>query len=98
MREGPSVVFLQETKMTTLHMECVRATMGFDCCFAVACEGRSGGLDLLWKNEINLSIKSFSFYHIDAEIQDDERGIVWKLSGLYGHQKFEKRGETWSFL
>ncbi|XP_042974662.1 uncharacterized protein LOC122306298 [Carya illinoinensis] len=97
-REDPEVLFLMETKMSSWQMERIRVSMGFGCCFTVPSEGRSGGLALLWKNEVNLSIKSFSFFHIDAKISEIDNGLEWKFTSLYRHPETEKRVETWSLL
>jgi hypothetical protein len=37
-----------------------------DRCFGVASSGRSGGLCMFWKNDLNVDIISFSKYHIDS--------------------------------
>lgn len=51
-KEGLEILFLQETKMTLGKMEQLKLKLGFECCLAVEYEGRSGGLILLWKNEV----------------------------------------------
>lgn len=40
----------------------------FDSCFSVDCVGRSGGLDLLWKNSVDVAISGYSNNCIDAMI------------------------------
>ncbi|XP_042972796.1 uncharacterized protein LOC122304603 [Carya illinoinensis] len=97
-REVPAVLFLMETKLTSRQMERIRVRVGFECCFVVNSDGRKGGVALLWRNEIKLSIKSFSLFHIDAKISGTDGGMEWKFTGLYGHLEIEKREETWSLL
>jgi hypothetical protein len=45
--------------------------LGYPNAFGVSCNGLSGGLVLMWKNEISLDIKSFSKYHIDGWISEN---------------------------
>ncbi|XP_042972966.1 uncharacterized protein LOC122304767 [Carya illinoinensis] len=79
-------------------MESVRRKVGYECCFAVSCEGRSGGLAILWQKETKLSIQSFSKNHIDARIYSEEADRQWHFTGVYGHPKTELRQETWSMI
>lgn len=53
-------------------MEYIRLKVGFDCCFAVTIEGKSGGLALMWQKGIQLSIKNFSKHHIDVMVHEDD--------------------------
>ncbi|PON40709.1 Endonuclease/exonuclease/phosphatase [Parasponia andersonii] len=47
----------------------VKDQIGFANSFHVNSEGRSGGLLLLWTDEVNVTIKSFSKGHIDSTVQ-----------------------------
>lgn len=67
-------------------MKSCKYHIGFFNCLLVDCDGRSGGVALLWKKDINLSVISFSKFHIDALIQDDaDNSKDWYLKGVYGH-------------
>lgn len=52
--EAPLVVFFIETKLTAKKMELVNKKLRFDECFEVDCFRRSGGLALLWREEVIL--------------------------------------------
>lgn len=95
-KEDPNVLFLQETKLNAMKMELCRVKLKFYGCFCVDSEGRSGGLTLLWKSEVHLSVLSFSKNHIDAKI--DSPLCSWNLTGIYGHPETSKRMETWNLL
>lgn len=51
--------------------------------FAVSSKGRSGGLVMLWKDETNLHIQTYSPNHIDALIFEDNNS-PWRLTDFYG--------------
>ncbi|KAL0374207.1 UNVERIFIED_CONTAM: hypothetical protein Sradi_3336400 [Sesamum radiatum] len=65
---------------------------------AVDSVGRSGGLVLLWKKSVSVTIQSFSNRHIDASIQADTRSPIWRFSGIYGDPETSNRKNTWELL
>ena len=52
------------------------------------CVGASGGLAMLWRKGVNVTLKSYSRYHIDVVVKEDD-GKVWRLTGMYGEPKAE---------
>jgi hypothetical protein len=64
-------------------VEQLKVTLGFDFSFVVSSTGRSGGLGIFWRNNINLQILPYSQYHIDAE-----RIKMPKRRGKLGFSKF----------
>lgn len=76
-------------------MERCKFSLGFKNCLSVNCIGRGGGLALLWKKEVNLSVLSYLKSHIDAQILDDDvPNKQWFLTGIYGNPDATKRWET----
>lgn len=65
---------------------------------AVSSKGRSGGLALLWKVDMNVSIKFLNCWHIDVLIDSGGDIGVWRLTGFYGNPKTYKRKESWEML
>jgi hypothetical protein len=55
--------------------------------------GTSGGLALFWRRGIELKVKSFSKYHIDSVIEEDD-GLEWRFTGIYGESKNEEKDNT----
>ena len=55
-------------------MEWLRSKWGYDSCLIVEVVGRSGGLALLWKQEVIVKVQSFSSKHIDARIDNTTDG------------------------
>ena len=56
----PDVVFLCETLSTSIRMEEVKRQLGFECCVVVDCQGRSGGLAMLWNRSNLCELISYS--------------------------------------
>ena len=64
--------------------------------FAVPRIGLAGGLALLWQDGVDVDIQTSSSHHIDALIK--QKGVVWRLTGFYGHPETSRRGESWDLL
>jgi hypothetical protein len=56
----PKMVFLMETKMSNKRVDFLKRKLGFENLFEVDSVGRSGGLVLLWKNDIRVDIQNYS--------------------------------------
>ncbi|KAL9675427.1 hypothetical protein QQ045_003629 [Rhodiola kirilowii] len=50
-------------------VEVLRRKLGFDCGLGVDSNGRSGGLAIWWKEELQLTVRSFSSNHINCELE-----------------------------
>lgn len=93
--ENPSFLGLIETKVNSREWDYLRFKLGFNYCFAVDCSGRSGGLALLWNPNLNLTIQSYSKYHIDAIVKTDKK---IRVTLFYGHPRVDRRKESWDLL
>jgi len=80
----PNVLCLCETISTSNKTEELKYGLGFDSCFTVNKQERSGGLVLYWKSSINCSITNYSANHIDNEVTENNKE-KWRLLiiGLY---------------
>uniref|UniRef100_A0A803N3V6 Endonuclease/exonuclease/phosphatase domain-containing protein n=2 Tax=Chenopodium quinoa TaxID=63459 RepID=A0A803N3V6_CHEQI len=71
--------------------------MKFNNMVPVCCDGvgrkRSGGVALLWKDTLDVEIKSFSLNHIDAWVEWGSN-IRWRFTGIYGHHEEENKHKT----
>ena len=94
--KDPKVLFLSETKLNTEEMEWIRVGLKYGSAFVVPSKGRSGGLALLWDEEVDLSITSYTRFHIDAQIKSQEG--LWRFTGFYGHPETAKRKGSWALL
>ena len=88
--KDPKIVFLMETKLEKILMERIGRKMQSNNIFVVPHVNMAGGLALLWREEINLDIQTYSDQHIDAFINhgvDD----VWQLTSFYGDPEIANR-------
>lgn len=46
---------------------------------------RNGGLALLWRQEINISIQNYSNRHINDTVKEEKKDKQWQIIGFYGH-------------
>ncbi|CAM8912119.1 unnamed protein product [Rhodiola kirilowii] len=92
---SPLVVGLIETKCGNRRCEIVRLKLGFDCCFVVPARGRSGGLALFWNNSTDVSVVSFSGFHIDFTLR--HRGSV-HVTLFYGNPRSSLRHKSWDLI
>ncbi|PPS12054.1 hypothetical protein GOBAR_AA08589 [Gossypium barbadense] len=58
---------------------------GFENGIEIGAIGTKGGLSLEWKENSLVMLKSFSSFHIDVEVNDNECGEGWRLTGFYGN-------------
>jgi hypothetical protein len=56
--------------------------------------GRSGGVALFWKKEVNVQQLYSAPNYIDAKIIGTD-GTEWRLTGLYGEPKWQDKYKTW---
>jgi exonuclease III len=85
-KEAPDILFLSETKLDEKGMEKFRWMLGMPHMIVQKCEGRSGGLVLLWKQGINVSLRWKGRMHIDVEVVEQD-GFKWRLTGIYGEPR-----------
>lgn len=87
----PDVVFLMETKLKNSDFNvsnklCVGYLQNH---FIVNCNteggGRSGGLALIWHNDVQLHITNFNNMLIEFYVLDSFNNNTWYASGLYGY-------------
>ncbi|KAL9669679.1 hypothetical protein QQ045_007226 [Rhodiola kirilowii] len=92
---NPPVVGLFESKSDCNCCELIRVKLGFDCCFAVPACGRSGGLVLLWNNSTDVSVVSYSDFHIDFILKYK---VYVHITLFYGHPRTSLRYKSWRLL
>ena len=94
---NPLLLFLSETKMRSQRADELRWRLGFQNAFGVSSVGLSGGLVLLWKNNVTVDLKSYSKFHIDVWVTM-ENGRQWRFTGFYGEPVRARRKESWRLL
>ncbi|CAM8914255.1 unnamed protein product [Rhodiola kirilowii] len=92
---GPQVVGLIETKADLRKIEALKRKLGFKHGIAVARSGLGGGLALLWREEVQVVLKSYSRNHIDAWVGEYDG---FRMTLFYGNPEMGRREETWDLL
>ncbi|MBA0711256.1 hypothetical protein Golax_010455 [Gossypium laxum] len=82
---NPNIVFLCKTKMHSNNFSCIRNICRMAGCLAVNSEGRSGGLALLWKDGVDVSIQNYSRHHMDLLVRMENHNST-RFTGFYGHE------------
>lgn len=70
--------------------------------FAVDCDGRSGGLPILWKSNVDFTLLQYSNHHIHGVVfvgvEGEHCHSRWHLTRLYGHSDTLRREKVWNLL
>jgi hypothetical protein len=90
------VVFLCETKKRARAMDKIKWRLGFKNGVAADCDGRSGGLALWWRDGVEVTVRPWCQYYIDAVITFE--GKTWRFTGIYGEPRTDMRHKTWEIL
>ena len=72
-------------------MNALKNELGYSQGVAISSVGFSGGLALLRKPDSTVEIKGITRWYIDAIVDSDNNGDIWKLTGFYGHPETSKR-------
>ena len=72
------VLCIVETQIAKYGVEGLAGSLGFSGRFGVDSAGRSGGLCVYWKSNVDLEIKTFSQYHIDSVVKEPGKN-PWRL-------------------
>lgn len=83
-----------ETKCDKNKIKVVRRTLKFNNCFAIDNIGRSGGLEMLWNDNYNLQLYSYTRWLISMLLTDPFRGWNWIITGFYVHLEASKRNTS----
>ncbi|KAA3459982.1 reverse transcriptase [Gossypium australe] len=97
-QRNPHMVFLMETKIDKKRMEKVRRSCGFLNGVDFEAEGMRGGLCLAWKEEIIVTLRSFSKNHIDVMVKEENTNEEWRFTGFYGSPYVNNKNGSWNLL
>jgi hypothetical protein len=90
------MVFCMETKLRSNKMAIIKQKLGFKNMLVVDSIGRSGGLALLWKDEVGVEVPNYSQRHINAIVKPPNLNKL-TFTGFYGHPKTHRR-KAWGLL
>ncbi|XP_022752251.1 uncharacterized protein LOC111300973 [Durio zibethinus] len=97
-REDPHAVFISETKLHENKLDRIKRKCGMRSCFGVSAEGRSGGLMMMWREDIPPKLMSFSKNQFDKEIEWEAEGAQGRITGFYGESNANNRHVSWELL
>ncbi|PPD69892.1 hypothetical protein GOBAR_DD33229 [Gossypium barbadense] len=66
-------------------------------CFAISSDRKSGGMALIWREGVDVTIQNYSKHHIDS-VAYREEGEKVQFTGFYGHTELNLRKEAWEML
>lgn len=92
----PSVVALCEPRISGQAVDYFIKNTHFDCSFCVEAQGYSGGIWLLWKQEVDLKVLQCHNQYIHTEVCIDKTR-VW-ITFVYASPSFSIRKELWAEL
>ncbi|PPR88589.1 hypothetical protein GOBAR_AA32102 [Gossypium barbadense] len=66
-------------------------------CLAVDSAGKSGGLALLWRDGLDVSVQNYSNFHIDSLVRLENEDVL-RFIGFYGQTASKSRQQAWDIL
>ncbi|KAL0414029.1 UNVERIFIED_CONTAM: hypothetical protein Sradi_1604600 [Sesamum radiatum] len=81
---NPGLVFLSETKSKGRRHDRVKERLNYYG-VGVESQGKSGGLLMLWRKDVDVWIQTYSPHHMDALVKADKDTERWRITGIYGH-------------
>ena len=93
--KDPVVVFLVETWTDDDRLDQVLRNFDFVNKWSVPSGNRRGGLVLLWKEDIRITVEDSSKYCIDVLVEKNTPQ-EWRFTGFYGEPVTNRRHEAWT--
>ena len=91
--KDPTVTFLAETWTDDARLDQVLRNFDFRNKWSAASGNRGGGLVLLWKEEIRITVEDSSKYCIDVLVENNAPQ-EWRFTGFYGEPVTAKQHEA----
>ncbi|XP_030478269.1 uncharacterized protein LOC115695336 [Cannabis sativa] len=94
---SPQVLFLMETRLGSYSISKFRHSLQFNNGLESPRVGLSGGLMLLWKDNINVSLNVFGPTYFDSFLSIDD-GPTFHFTAFYGAPAASNRSSSWTLL
>lgn len=95
--QAPTICFLMKTRLNKDGFKKHCRNLPFPNQFIVKKPDSSGGLALLWKDEVVLDVINFTTNHILAKVIEED-GFIWYLIGFYGWSETNQKSKSWALL
>lgn len=89
-QKNPNIIFLYETPCKQGKFERAKRSLGLEGMFAIDYQGQGGGIAMLWRNQEEVSVQTYSNNHVDV--------LVFRLTGLYGKPNRARKRHTWDLI
>lgn len=97
-QHNPKLVFLSKTMISESRVKNMRWRLGMKGCLAIDNRGRSGGIALLWDENIHVNLLSIGDRYIDVSIKENPHAESWRATFICGEPRIEDRHRTWEIL
>ena len=87
-----------ETKLHCDVMSRLKYELGYTHGVSSSSDGNSGDLAFLWKLGTEVQIRKYFRWYVNAFVDCENNGDLWRLTGFYRHLDTSKRKETWTLL
>ncbi|XP_027148760.1 uncharacterized protein LOC113749274 [Coffea eugenioides] len=94
----PEIIFLSETKNKKCYMNKLKMKLKFDSLFVVDPIGRSGGLAVMWRKDVQIKRVLYTDFTIELCIEDLSRKISWWLVCIYANVDDAIREKQWKII
>uniref|UniRef100_A0A803QNQ4 CCHC-type domain-containing protein n=1 Tax=Cannabis sativa TaxID=3483 RepID=A0A803QNQ4_CANSA len=95
--QSPHVLFLMETRLNTNSLILIRQLLNFNNGLDAPRIGLSGGLMLLWKDNIEVNLNTFGSCFFDCFVTDTG-GQNFHFTAFYGSPVVQHRPDSWTLL
>ena len=96
-RLRPDVLSLSEAHLCRAKAGNLRKRLRFDEMLISVSDGRSGGLVMLWNNDLQVTSSEVTPNFIDIRINENSEA-GWRLTGLYGEPSGDRNHLTWDYI
>jgi hypothetical protein len=93
----PDVFFLSETHLTKARAEMVKRKLGYDHMLQSESDGKSGGLLMLWKKDLNVTSSTVHTNYLDIRINENSAD-GWRITGFYGEPSGDRKHLSWDYI
>ncbi|XP_030479275.1 uncharacterized protein LOC115696515 [Cannabis sativa] len=95
---SPTILFIMESRLVKNAINFVKTKLHFDSGLEMLRVGRSGGLLLLWTNDVKVTLCSQSISHFDCYVLCAITNVSFHLTCFYGSPVDSLKPHTWPIL